>query len=464
MTSRRGFAALLGALLVALVAWTAACPPVAAQEAPETDETDPTAATEGRGDLLVFSVPGLTWADLDRYDLPNIEAFLEGAAVADLVPRSVAHRSQAGDAYLTISAGTRAEGNDPTDGEVLRTVEDPADGLVAEVFERRTGTAVGEGSVVLDWPALVRRNAAHPYDAELGALARELDAGDVVASVVGNADGSDELGVSEQTEIQRQVGLALADEDGIVTRGRLGTDLLTEDPAAPYGLRLDVDRVRTAVDEELAAAGDRRALTMVEASDLVRTMRYRTLVVSERYQELRADALAASDEMFGQLLDLLDPTQDSVLLVAPYTENRRLGLTVVGLTGPEVQPGYLRTATTQRAGIVSLVDLAPSILRIFGLEAPDSMEGRPFELVPDGGSLQSRIDRLIAIDSASLFRENLLSPTTTALVVLLAALTSLVAMALAGGWSDRVWSWLRYVALVLLAAFPASYLARVFPL
>ena len=464
MTARRGALAVLVAVAVALLAPLLGAAPSAAQDGGDGEEVDPTAGTEGTGDLLVFTVPGLTWADLERHDLPNIEAFLERAAVADMVPRSVAHRSEAGDAYLTISAGTRAEGNDPSDGEVLRTVEDPADGLVAEVFERRTGTAVTEGSVVLDWPALVRRNAAHPYDAELGALARELDLGGVVATVVGNADGTDELGVTDQTEIQRQVGLALADEDGIVARGRLGTDLLTQDPAAPFGLRLDPDRVVATVDEEVAAAGDDRLLALVEASDLVRTMRYRSLVVAERYQELRTDALAASDALFGQLLERFDPAQDSVMLLAPYTENRRLGLTVVGLAGPEVEPGYLRTATTQRSGIVSLVDVAPSILRIFGLEAPDSMEGRPFELVPDDSSFATRVEHLIAINAASLFRENLLTPTTTALVVLLAVLTSLVAMAAAGGWSATAWRWLRYVALVLLAAFPASYLARAFPL
>jgi hypothetical protein len=461
VTAPKGRAALLGALLV-VAALAVVAPAGAAQDT--GDDADPSAGTEGRGNLLVYSVPGLTWADLERYELPNIEAFLEQASVADLVPRSVTQRSEAGDAYLTISAGTRAEGIGPSDGEVLRTVEDPADGLVAEVFERRTGTAVTEGSVVLDWPALVRRNAAHPYDAELGALARELGAAGIAATVVGNADGTDELGVSDQTEIQRQVGLALADEAGTVARGRLGADLLTQDPAAPFGLRLDPDRVRTTVAEELAAAGDRRVLALVEASDLVRTMRYRSLVVAERYQELRSDALEASDALFGQLLEQFDPEQDSVLLVAPYTENRRLGLTVVGLAGPEVPPGYLRTATTQRSGIVSLVDVAPSILRIFGLDAPDSMEGRPFELVPDAGTLDSRVERLVALNAASLFRENLLTPTTTALVVLLAVLTSLVAMATAGRWSDRAWSWLRYVALVLLAAFPASYVARAFPL
>ena len=49
--------------------------------------------------------------------------------------------------------------------------------------------------MVLGWPALVRRNAADPYDAELGALAESSTTATSSTIVIGNADGTDELGV-----------------------------------------------------------------------------------------------------------------------------------------------------------------------------------------------------------------------------------------------------------------------------
>ena len=58
--------------------------------------------------VLVLSVPGLTWADVEAHDLPNLEALFARAALADLAPRGVSPRSGPGDAYLTISSGTRA--------------------------------------------------------------------------------------------------------------------------------------------------------------------------------------------------------------------------------------------------------------------------------------------------------------------------------------------------------------------
>ena len=65
----------------------------------------PSAAASDDPRVLVISVPGLSWAGVQEHDLPNIEAFLEGAAMADLAPRGVSAQSTPGAAYLTLSAG-----------------------------------------------------------------------------------------------------------------------------------------------------------------------------------------------------------------------------------------------------------------------------------------------------------------------------------------------------------------------
>jgi hypothetical protein len=446
---------LLGAvLLLAVLAGTA--PAGAATTAPAP-------AADPRARVLVFSVPGLTWADLDELDLPAIEGFAAESAVGALVPRSVFHRSDAGDAYLTISAGTRAAGVDGVDGEVLRTVEDPAEGNVGEVFRRRTGITVSDGSVVLGWPELVRRNAREDFDADLGQLHDSLAIAGVGTMVVGNADGSDEIGTEFDRGIQRQVGLALVDRRGVVENGRLGTDLLSVDPGWPFGLRLDRERVLAAFDEGWNAAPGQRLLAMVEASDVVRAMRYERLVAEDHAEELRLQALEEADALFGDLLARVEPG-DAVLLVAPYSANRRLGLTVAALRTEATDGGYVRSATTQRAGVVSLVDVAPTILDLFDVQAPTSMEGRPFEIVADGAGLAERTDRLVSLNSASRFRENLLTPTTIAIVAGMVAVVCLTAAALAGRWSATAADRVRLGALTVLCVFPMSYLARAFPL
>jgi len=449
------------AALLALGVLCGTTGPAAAGEGSQVDD----GTTSDARRLLVFSVPGLTWSDLDRLDLPAIEAFAAGAAVGDLVPRSVVHRSDAGDAYLTISAGTRAAGVDGADGEVLRVVEEPAEGNVGEVFRRRTGLVVTDGSVVLGWPELERRNDREPFDAELGQLHDSLSIAGVATMVVGNADGTDEIGTEFDRGIQRQVGLGFVDGRGVVENGRLGTDLLAVDPDWPFGLRLEPERVVGAFTEGWdATRADQRLAAMVEASDLVRAMRYEPLVTRERYTELRDRALRATDDLFARLVERVDPDEDAVLLLAPYNQNRRIGLTVAALRTPAGSAGYLRTATTQRSGIVSLVDVAPTILDVFGVNAPVSMEGRPFEQIASTASLDERIDHLVSVNTASRFREHLLTPTTLVIVAGMALVAAVAAAAVAGGWSDRAFAGIRFASLAVLAAFPMSYVARAFPL
>lgn len=409
--------------------------------------------------VLVLSLPGVTWADVEAHDLPGLHTFFAGAALADLAPRGVSPRSGPGDAYLTISAGARATTERATDGQVLALDEASSGSAAGEIFARRTGLRPEGGYVSLAWPALERRNAAQPYDAVLGLLADTLAADGVAASAIGNADGTDSVGSS----FERQVGLAVAGPDGVVADGHLVEDLLVPDPARPFGVRLDHDRVLAAFDERWEQGPDRQVV-VVEASDLARTMRYETAVDGGRYNVLWADALADADALARRLLDRVDTATDAVLVVAPYNLPGDRDLTAVALAGPGVAPGYLRSASTQRAGFLTLVDVAPTILAELGIAPPVEMEGRPATVTVSDASLDDRVEHLVALNAASRFRERLLVPTTTAAVVALALLLALAVVLQVSGRDQRWRARLRFGALAVLALLPWSYLARAFPL
>ena len=90
--------------------------------------------------LLLLSLPGVTWRDLDEHDLPAIEGLLADSSLADLAPRGVKPRALPGAAYLTISAGTRAISEPSVDGQELATGEESGGSTAGEIFHRRTGT------------------------------------------------------------------------------------------------------------------------------------------------------------------------------------------------------------------------------------------------------------------------------------------------------------------------------------
>jgi hypothetical protein len=411
--------------------------------------------------ILVISVPGLTWAEVRDHDLPNIEAFLDGAALAAMAPRGVSARSTPGGAYLTISAGARATSDPLVDGQQLAVDEQSAGSTAGEIFERRTGTEPAGTYVSLAWPTLARVNADEPYDAELGLLAETLDGAGMGAVAIGNADGSDTVGPT----FERQAGLAAVTGDGVVPAGELGDDLLARDPSRPFGRRLDNDQVMAAFDDAWRAPGGHDGgIVLVEGSDLARTMRYRDRVDAARYEQLRAQALADTDALVGRLLSSIDRERDAVLLVGPYNLPRDRDLTVAALQVPGGGAGYLRSASTQRSGFLTLVDVAPTVLDVLGIDRPKGMEGRPAEVVRSGASLDERVDTLVANNAASRFREKLLFPTTLVVVVLMTAVCAATVVVVARrGW-PKVSRVVTFLALADLAILPLSYLARGFPL
>lgn len=459
--------------VVALVVLVAAVAASALSGAPAPAAASVSAAPVQPGGggtrLLVVSMPGLTWDDVAGNRLPALDEFLADAAVADLAPRGVSPRSGPGDAYLTIASGGRSTTDPEVDGQVLAVDEESSGSAAGEIFERRTGVAPSGPFVSLVWPRLVRLNDAQPYGAEPGLLTQSLAEAGVSAAVIGNADGTDSISPT----YERQVALALADRSGQVPGGAIGKDILSPDVAKPFGVGLDQGEVVSRFEEAWrqasgggAAGGDgaEGGVVLVEASDLARALRYRPIVDRARYRQLYADALADSDALFAELMDLVDPAKDTVLVVAPYNTAGDRNLTAVAMRGPDTEPGYLQSASTQRPGFLTLVDVAPTILDVFDIDRPDDMEGRPALVTTSGRSAGARIDHLITLNDASRFREQLLTPTTTVLVIGLAGVIAAAMVAHASRWSRRVRSMIRAVALVLLTMLPASYLTRLFAL
>lgn len=444
----------IGAVVLALVPTVAGATPAQGADAPATRP----------GRLLVVSLPGVTWADLQSHRLPALQRFASGAAVADLAPRSVLARSGPGDAYLTISGGSRATTAPEVDGQVLGVHERSSGSAAGDIFRRRTGTEPAGPFVSLTWPSLVRANAAQPYETELGSLTEALQGGGVSAAAIGNADGIDSVGDS----YERQAGLALADATGTVPGGSLGKDLLQEAPAEPFGVRLDPSVVGARFQRAWAAAApqgaDKGGVVLVEASDLARTLRYRPIVDRDRYDELWATSLRHTDALFARLLRSVDLRTDTVLVVAPYNLHGDRDLTLVALRGPRAGSGYLRSASTQRSGFLTLVDVAPTILDQFGIDRPVKMEGRPAVVVPSSATGAARVRHLVELNASSRFREQLLTPTTTVVVLLFAAVAALSIAAHANAWGARARGAIWFAALVDLTLMPASYLTRVFQL
>ncbi|WP_436796121.1 hypothetical protein [Actinospongicola halichondriae] len=468
----------------------------------------PTAAAEVRGGdesatrVLVVTTPSLRWADLAEQDLPNLEGFLADADVAKASLRTIGARTSIGEGYVTLGAGNRGSVSSADAGLALEPYERFEEGTAAQAYKRRTGDSPVGVLLHLGFPAIERLNNRFLYGAEPGSLGQALaDAGRSIG-VITNADlgaspppeepqveePSPDLPEGEETppeeemdpeepieeepveppdvvdseddtvatvlsdgDYGRAAALMAMDRTGQVIEGE-ADGLLDRDATAPYGVRYDNDAVAEAFTTLWDDGVD---VAVVELSDLDRTDSYRREADGAAANELWADALAASDELFGALLEAVGP-DTTVIVVSPSSPRSAESLGVFGISGEGAGGGLARSAATRRAGYVALTDVAPTILDLVGVDAPSSMTGtlisRSKETVVDDDLFSAFAD---ATDEA-IFRNEVVGPVSVVFVVaqILAYILAAVAIARRRGWTKPV----SFLALVILAIPPVVFL------
>ncbi len=382
--------------------------------------------------VLVLSLPGTTWAALSRGVTPNLDALLVRAAVGSTSLRGIERETRPGAGYVTIGAGTAAAG--------VPRVEGVADTVEGRIVARAR-------------PELAEDAERRHRGAEIGALGEALSEAGVARGVIGNADTS--RNAEDRSMQHREAALALIDEDGVVPSGLVERSLLRED-SAPFGLSIDPRTALEAFRKTWNVPG--RAVVLFEASDLARlhASAAQDGVVD---QALLDRTLRATDELIGRVLGEVDFDRDAVLLTAPSDPGDGIHLTVAAMRAPGGRPGLLDSPTTRRAGYVTLPDLGPTVLDLLGVDRPDSMEGRPYEVHPRSWA-RPPVGRFVEADREARFRDRMLGPvagTYVVIEILLSLLVTYVLVRHPGRTGLR--RPFDFVGLWLLAVVPLTFLA-----
>lgn len=428
--------------------------------------SSPASVSETTADrVLVVSLPGVGWEDTQRYDLPNLERFVDDAAIAQVSTRIGRRNASPTDAYLTLGAGTRAVAPDQDTGVALDT-GDPQDSYggvpASDILMRRLGY-VPDGIAYVASGAAANANETSGFDAEIGLLGEVLAEAGLGRAVIANADAAEGFGGPDRPPegyYVRSAATAVMEPDGTVPAGDVSRSLLASDPAAPFGLRLDHDAVMSTFREtwEEALPND-RGLVLVEASDINRAVSYRQRATPEQYEALRAAALRQADDLLGELLEVVDLSSDAVVVISPVSPTRTPELGLVAIQSPSSQPGLLQSPVTRRDGYVNLADITPTLAELLGEELPTTVEGRAVQVGET--EVQDRVGYLVDSADAAAFRDSFLPAAVTGIIVLIAVVTA------AAVWRDRLPSRLRsaarWLALAILGLVPGSFVVALVP-
>lgn len=420
-TSRRAVAGLVLALLVA--------PSVAR-------------AQDTCSRVVVFTLPGITWEHITRYEPPAILEAIDDGAAGSVSVRTNSARTSYASGFATLGAGTRVDGGDTTGGSV-----DEAAGVAPEGLFASDVDVAGQ----VELRELADRAG---YNAVPGALATAL-AG-IPITAVGNADLAVPLPAGARPG--RWTLLAAMDSSGVVDRAAVDPSLLEIDPGAVP--RTDPVAFEAAIDGALATDC---GVTIVDHGDPTRADQV-PLVPGATLEEGRAVALDAADDALGKIGSRLDPERDLLLIVSPtsplHDDATHFGIAVA--VGPGFTPGtQLTSAVTRRAGIVTLPDIAPTLLTHLDIARPPAMLGRPITTVTSVAD--SRIAHALELDRESMFVDDVRAPIWTGFVVAQLLVYGAIAMLL---WRGRDVArergartrWLEAAAFALLAFPVATFL------
>jgi hypothetical protein len=408
---------------------------------------DPAMAHEGGcARAVIFTLPGVTWSQIDHFEPPELLALADAGATGSMSVRTNASRTTYASGFASLGAGARVDGGLASGGPADRLTPTPDD-----PFQPVRAAGLAEIRELLD--------AAGYTTVDPGAMAGAIDPNPVAA--VGSSDAGIDPPVPEGRG--NWAWLAAMDVDGLVDLASVNTDVA--DPAAPFGVRSDPDAMRGAID--LALEVPCMAL-IVDPGDLTRADEAADLR-GDYSEEAQRAALAAADDLLGYVRTRLSP-DDLLLAVAPtspaWDEAVHFGVAIAA--GPGFPAGSeLESPSTRRAGMVTLPDIAPTVLHHLGVARPPSMLGR--SMFARATSVEDRIAAAIRLDEESVFVDSVRTPLSSAFVIVQVLLYALVGLLLYRRERHqirkpnlRVDGWLSLGALAIVAFPVCTYLAGFF--
>ncbi|ASS76610.1 hypothetical protein CIG75_17650 [Tumebacillus algifaecis] len=323
--------------------------------------------TAQKRQALLVLINRLGYDDLAA--MPELQKLSQQGAIALMNVNTGGKRTDS-NAYVTMAAGAPAT-LEPVDVQAFNADEQFQDVPVTAVYAGLHGRRADHEVLLLSLPSILRKEERWNFKASAVSLGEALYRHGLRAAVLGSGDRADVL--------WRPATLFTSDETGRTPYGDVSSRLLARDPARPYGVRTDYDRLWS----EYQALRGQASLVVFDLADLYRLAEYRHHLDETQWVALRQTVLQELDQFIGRLA--AEQPSDRMLLiaspqvtVAAKSEAEWLS-PVIAVGGGIGADSVLTSATTRREGIVSNLDVAPTLLDFLQVPKPQGMIGYPLQ-------------------------------------------------------------------------------------
>lgn len=362
----------VGVFTLALIA-----PSLAQENKTVTDDGHVVASSR----VVLLLAPFVTWDDITPSTTPHLyQAALKGA-IGDINARSRAKGDGGNpsiiEGALTVSAGAWAK-IDATALAPFDTHEQTDFDTASQDFERITGMRSAHKAIVyLGLPKTISANDANPFNAIVGLVGQSIEDAGGHTAALGNSDSG--LATDDKERFMRPAALAAMNRRGMVDFGSVSNKLLKRELNAPFGVSTDLAQMKRGLSDiksQLSPA--KPSLIVVDSGDLYRASMFAPQSTNAVAQKNWTAALKKLDDIYALATEMYP--SDTIILAAQASKDKDIGGEGFGpIIISNMKPGLLLSNSTQRAGLVTNMDLSATILNILGIKTPVQVLGSPME-------------------------------------------------------------------------------------
>lgn len=409
-------------------------------------------AEAAKRQAVVLFVEGMSFGDFaNLLAYPHVDNWIKQAETGALTIRTPGSRTAA-NAYLVLGSGGQALHTEKS-GTAFHPEERISSGETAgeRIAELASGSVDAARSRIV-FPGIFRLHADNldqPFTPRIGLLGETLARHGIPVASYGNGDVDDVR--------QRHAVLFSMNEKGTVPRGDISQAVLVQQNDYPYGVRTNYPYLLQKLREDRTSG-----LITVQLSDLGRLYQLADDMEPARFARQYERTLADLDQFIGAILEQRQPGQ-MLMLLSPAVNQRAVQekslLTPVALWRDE-PAGLLTSATTRQRGLVSGLDILPTILTWLAVPAPAELVGHLMQ-AEAGGTVRDLLAHVQTIDHVYRNRPSVLYTYVMLQIVILvaAALLWLWSKGKEGEHAARLRRAVR-LALLSMLGFPLLFLAE----
>ncbi|MGM0501736.1 MAG: hypothetical protein ACQERJ_04335 [Bacillota bacterium] len=342
-----------------------------------------TGVAEANSKVVLFVMDGVSWQELQQATATNYQQLMGQGAVA-LMNVKTAGQLEPVDTYLTIACGNRARGG--AAGRLSFNAAERVQGITAaDIYQRRIRELQRPAAVVnLGLAQLKEANQESAYQAQVGNLGSILTAENLNIAVLGNAD--------TEERYRRQIALLGINKYGVIKQGDIGHHMNSMVAQYPSSYLTNQRYLMQQFDKYW----EQSDLLIIESGATSRIEAVKDKLLSAKFDQAKEKALTRVDKLLAAVVERLNFESDYLIFLAPTPAKEYLNcgyqLSWVAVVGPEIKSGLLTSETTKQLGLVTNLDILPTLNNYLAPANKRDFSGQKLKAVASENSIQYLTD------------------------------------------------------------------------